>query len=108
MPSINRNAIFIAGRPPLFEWANSLHPTFQIDPLTDPLEHDNGAIYRTALGWAKRNYLYLFEMELWGWCEEAEKWPEDRSWDRFREWFYLSFISTVENTLDEPIVEVWG
>ncbi len=115
MPPINRNAVFIAGRPPLFEWVNQIMPELKIDPVTDPLEHDNGTIYLTpeffdteeAMAWLKRNYLYIFEMELWGWSEEEQRWPKNRSWDLFKQWFYISFISVVENTLDEPIIEKW-
>jgi len=115
MPPINRNAVFIAGRPPLFEWVNQIMPELKIDPLTDPLEHDNGTIYLTpeffdteeAMAWLERNYLYIFEMELWEWSEEEQRWPKNRSWDLFKQWFYISFISMIENTLDEPIVEKW-
>ena len=39
--------------------------------------------------------LEIFENELRDWCLKSELWPEDRSWDVFREWFYYEFLPVV-------------
>ena len=114
MPSINRQALLLAPRPPLLEWVNGIFPESPLETDMDPLEHDNATIYlipefysiEESLEWLEQNYIHFFEMELMGWCEDESLWPEDRSWDRFQEWFYNSVISVVEKNVDGAIEEL--
>ncbi len=45
----------------------------------------------------------IFENELWLWTAEEERWPAERTFDTFREWFVLEFSGEIHDLCDYPI-----
>ncbi|TVP60404.1 MAG: hypothetical protein EA351_00670 [Gemmatimonadales bacterium] len=56
-----------------------------------------------AWEWLEANCGMLFELELDSWYTDPEAWPEDRSWNAFREWFDVELIEMAWDLVDEPL-----
>ena len=111
MYSIKRFALYLSPKKKLIDWKNYIFPTSTKIGAIPPLTHDRGAIflvpefYNTsdAMKWLASNFDYFFEQQLFAWCTDEDLWPEDRTWEMFQEWVYISFQSCVYDVLDEPI-----
>ena len=53
--------------------------------------------------WLEDNYVLLFETALWAWAHERNRWPEDRSWDLFNEWFEVEMLDAPWDVVAEPL-----
>ncbi len=40
----------------------------------------------------------IFHEELNSWCRDTDQWPQDRSWNRFKEWFTWTWHPMVFDT----------
>jgi hypothetical protein len=86
MSFINRDAMIIIPKKPLFEWQSKIFPESELELSEDPFSHDGGHIY------------------LDGWCTDEKLWPVDLSFREFKKWFYVIYQSSVEDILeDEPL-----
>ncbi len=47
----------------------------------------------------------IFEEELGGWHTDQSAWPENRTFEKFREWFSLEFHSVVEDLCGYEVVD---
>ena len=111
MYSINRFALYLAPKKKLIDWKNYIFPTSTKIGAIPPLTNDRGQIYLVpefyntadAMKWLASNFDYFFEQQLFAWCTDEDLWPEDRTWEMFQEWVYISFQSCVYDVLDEPI-----
>lgn len=106
-PHLNRTAVVVRHKKALYDWLNSVEPENPVDP--DEEREDNGSIYllpnmgmmdewQPAL---KKCYKTIFEAELWSWLRDDKKWPKDRTWEKFCEFFVCDFISGVVDMDDE-------
>lgn len=68
-------------------------------PFLVPLLDQDGEIWT----WLEDNHLILFETALWSWSPERSRWPEDRSWDRFVEWFDIELLDAPWDIVAEPL-----
>ena len=102
-PQLNRLAVVVRHKKALYDWLNSVEPENSVDPDED--RDDNGSIYLLSEldmmdEWEpalKKKYKVIFESELWSWIRDDKKWPKDRSWEKFREFFDYFFISGISN-----------
>jgi hypothetical protein len=96
-------------------WINEADPTPSEHEVT--LEHVNeertayliddtaGEDPPTFERWLRRNYVALFEMELEGWYTDPALWPQDRSYQLFREWFQPECHTVVIDIGSDEIVD---
>lgn len=55
--------------------------------------------------WIRRNNRQLFESELEGWYTDPVLWPEDRSLNRFTEWFDVECHTVLVDTVGGVIYD---
>ncbi|QQR87092.1 MAG: hypothetical protein IPJ76_02370 [Flavobacteriales bacterium] len=103
--TINRAYISILPKQPFYDWANSIFK--DSTPLTAAdMEamafaiHDDFAVKDLSTV-VKRHAPFIFEMELFGVCTDPDQWPQDRSWQRFTEWFSYHVGSMVWDLVPE-------
>jgi len=96
--SIDRNAIIVRPKKPFFDWINSVIP--DNEPVSDKEENNiyliramdsNDMVYN----WIKRNFDNLFVNELNDWYTDEKKWPENRTFKMFSDWFNIDVCSMV-------------
>jgi hypothetical protein len=87
----NRSAIIVSSNRPFIEWANFYNESSNED-LKQRLEEDH--IY--LIDWTYGEdidrvlslyYSKIFEYELSSWNSIKKEWPQNRSYELFREWF---------------------
>ncbi len=96
--SIDRNAIIIRPKEPFFNWVNSVYPE---DENVNEKPEDN--IYlvhemdsnEEIREWIKSNYEMIFVNELNDWYTKEDKWPANRTFKMFSEWFEVEICSMV-------------
>jgi hypothetical protein len=47
----------------------------------------------------------LFETMLDGWLRDPERWPQDRTFEMFEEWFDVQMMSTVRDAYLHEVIE---
>jgi len=95
--SINRNAIVVKPKKPLFDWINEIYPDSPVS------EKEEGNIYliremvsnEAIEKWLKRNFEQIFQNELNDWHTEEKDWPQKRTFMIFQEWFEYEIHSMV-------------
>jgi len=104
---VNRGILTVRGAEPYARWAEALDDgevawteaggwsTAYLIPQVDREED--------AWEWIRENCATIFEIELEEWHLDRDAWPEDRSWDVFREWFELQYIEMGWDLVDEPL-----
>ena len=50
-------------------------------------------------------YDIIFEAELEGWHTVESRWPSNRTFAMFREWFDITLVSCIEDLCEGPIVD---
>lgn len=109
--NINRNAIVIKPKQPLFDWINSVFPD---DPkIEDSIDEDLGQVYLIKEkedsfkieNWLKRNFDDIFQNELNNWCIDEAFWPQKRTFKLFNEWFHYEVFSMVLDMEETPITK---
>ena len=68
-------------------------------PFLVPLSEDESEVW----SWVRDNHFILFDTALWTWIPEPTRWPEDRSWDVFNEWFALEVLDPPWDVVTEPL-----
>ncbi|MDH5716952.1 MAG: hypothetical protein OEZ22_04880 [Spirochaetia bacterium] len=59
-----------------------------------------------AYEYLEKNYMVIFEQEIEGWITDESLWPQNITWDQFKEWFNISFQSMVfDLEAGEPVYE---
>ncbi|MGC9398088.1 MAG: hypothetical protein ACP5HM_03010 [Anaerolineae bacterium] len=106
MKFINRSVLVIKPKQPYLDWTGRVSPDgIRLKPedvqqdcttylLSEPLD-------RRQLGsFLQTHYSILFEHELRSWEPNEGKWPTDRSYESFRQWFDVELHSAVIDMLD--------
>jgi hypothetical protein len=106
--SINRNAIIVRPKKPFFDWLLSVYP--DEDPVMDKDENNIYLIREMDSNeqirdWIKRNFDGLFMNELNDWYTDQLKWPENRTYKMFTDWFDIEFCSMVLDLEDADITK---
>lgn len=105
---INRLALIIRGKAPLFKWINEIEPT---DPISeDSFSMGNSTIY--LLGddldpdgleeWLYNNYKGIFKAELFSWSTEESLYP-NMTFLLFQNWFDTELIESVVDLGEDEI-----
>ncbi len=108
--NINRDALILFPKQPLFDWVNYIFDDEEIKG-SEPLTHDEGDVFLLpefdhpdeTIEYLKDNYIAFFKHELFEWTPDENLWPEKLTWEMFQEWFSYSIQSMVIDTLDEKI-----
>lgn len=97
---LNRGAVVVRPKRPYLEWAAGLDDSGLVPDadgertvyLIPGFESDED-------GWAilAEAYESIFENELWGWHTDEVAWPQERSLEMFKAWFYVELHSLVED-----------
>ncbi len=105
--SINRNAIVVKAKQPLYDWINALCPEIPIFEKEEGTVYlirekdDNEAIER----WIKRNFERIFVSELNGWYTDEAGWPQKRTYKVFQEWFEVEIHSLILDLEDMELIK---
>lgn len=106
---INRAVAVIKPRQPYLDWAKSI-PGLAGDVTLDELRTDcitilipNFDAVAESRAFIAGLSVNLFEMELGAWDRHPMTWPEDRSYERFCEWFDVEIHSIVVDASDGDI-----
>ena len=105
--SIDRNAIVVKPKMPLFDWINTIYPD---SPVEDAFE---GTIYlareknsnEEIEKWLQENYDSIFQDQLNGWHTDEKDWPKNRTYQQFTQWFAFEIHSMVLDLEDEPVTK---
>jgi hypothetical protein len=95
--SINRNAIVVKSKQPLFDWINSVYPDHPVEAINEGTVYlikekdSNLAIEK----WLKKNFDNIFQNELNSWHTSEEDWPDKRTYKQFTEWFDVEIHSMI-------------
>jgi hypothetical protein len=108
MDTIDRQAVVVLLREPVVDWVNEAdpdHPIWAEDiswrgnvyliPRFETLEEAEDHVQAI--------YDEIFCNELSGWFEEQDKWPKDRTYEMFTEWFDVIYDVVVFDTLKGAI-----
>ena len=114
MDVVNRAVAVIKPRQPYLDWAMRL-PDAPDDLTLDELQRDCTAVLipdfddpAQAEAFIAAIASDLFELELDAWDRDPQSWPEDRSYQTFREWFDVEIHSIVLDASDDDITtEAW-
>ena len=101
MRLLNRTAVVVSPKKPFLDWLVRTDQSAETLTLSDlqsePTvyllpECDDDAAVRRRL---RRVCGRIFEMELEGWCTEPLRWPTERGFAAFSEWFSWSVHSEI-------------
>lgn len=108
--TINRDALILFPKQPLYDWVNYVSPDYKMK-CPKPLAHDEGEVYLIpefdhpdeTIEFLKDYFIEVFEHQLFSWVTDERLWPEALTWELFNSWFHYSIQSMVLDTLDEEI-----
>ena len=103
---LNRGAVIVRPKEPFIEWARGLDDSGIVpDPTSERTIYlvpeygdDNEAVEVLRLCFEA-----IFEDELYGWHLDERAWPENRTYDMFRDWFDVEFHSCVTDLCGDPL-----
>ncbi|ETR71728.1 MAG: hypothetical protein OMM_07926 [Candidatus Magnetoglobus multicellularis str. Araruama] len=109
MYTINRSICVIKPKAPCIEWVNSLPDTDEPFTLEESM-NDCTAILLPEFdveeninNYIKHLFAEIFEMELEDWCTNKNKWPQNRTYQLFLDWFEIEIHSTVFDPFEDNI-----
>lgn len=105
--SINRNAIVIRPKQPLFDWVNSIDPENPVETT------DEGTVYllkekdsnEEIVKWLQRNFDNIFQNELNNWYIDEQVWPQKRTYQQFKAWFDVEIHSMILDLEETAIMK---
>ena len=89
--TINRGVLTLVRKQPFHAWSQALSPGLEMDEGEKKMHHaylvrddiGPGSLERMVERWFPR----FFENELYEEWEDEKKWPQDRTWEMFNDWF---------------------
>jgi len=112
--SVNRDAIIVTPHKKFRDWASFVIPKPpNINYFPDPYTDRWTSIYlipdamkdEEVNEYVKANFQEIFEGELSLWCSEEERWPQQRTWELFCEWFDVRHQRAIKDTVNKAIRE---
>lgn len=107
--TINRNAILVRPKKPLYEWLNKIFPQDRYHQ--DDREDHNIYLIREMINndevksWVRINYDTIFQNELNDWYTDSDKWPKNRSYELFEQWFHVEVHSMLLDLEEEEVIK---
>ena len=100
-PGINRAVLVVKVAEPFIDWLLDVSkkydkPEYRVkreDIITDGYDSKNIYLLPECdepgghMKYIRKHCKKIFENELWDWCMDSKKWPEDKSWEAFKKWF---------------------
>jgi hypothetical protein len=106
--SIDRNAILVRPKRPFFEWVNGLYTDggniHEKDECNIYLIREMGS-NEDVLQWVRTHFDALFVNELNDWYTDEDRWPQDRTYALFTEWFNVEVHSMLLDLEDGPVTK---
>jgi hypothetical protein len=112
---INRGAILLRYKEPAVRWIHEADPCPDEVPMTLEEVNRERIVYLVSEddadgddaveSWVRLNFELLFENELEGWYTDPDLWPQDRSYELFREWFSVECHSMLVDTVDDVLID---
>lgn len=103
MGIVNRCAVGVTAKEPVRQWASSVAPDSQCDWGDDPslyLIPEYGT-NEEAEEMLREAYEEIFVTELDSWCTDPDTWPQQRTYELFREWFAVTFFPVVDDLVED-------
>ena len=107
---LNRCLVIVTAKKPFREWLLSLPDP--CDETIDEINDDPSAYLLPEFDddeerdWILKEYFpMIFEDQLFAWWIQAEDWPQNRNFKMFKKWFDVEFHSTVEDLVDDDLVD---
>ena len=105
-PFINRNAVVLKAKGPVFDWLRKIH--FPNEPK---VEKDEDSLYlleemeteKDVQKWLKNNFDRIFCNELWAWDMDENNWPKNRTYKMFTAWFEIKTHCMVYDLASHPL-----
>lgn len=116
LPTLNRTAVVLKPRAPFLDWVRALLRDEGETDWDDEEIREEPNVYLLPDSESREESVEdladraeeLFEIELKGWTLETDRWPEERDWEAFQEWFDFEFLGLVLDTTEEELVlEDW-
>jgi hypothetical protein len=104
----NRSALIVLPKDPYIEWAKLYN-----EELNEDLENRLKEKHVYLIDWTHDEdiidvlepyYLKIFEYELLSWNGYKSEWPQNRSWELFREWFEINLCDELIDLETEKIM----
>ena len=97
---INRGSVLVRPKQAYIDWAAQLDDTGVV-----PGAENERTVYLIpeynddfeAMEILAEGFDMIFQLELGGWHADEDKWPGNRTFAMFREWFSIEFNSVVED-----------
>ena len=77
---------------------------------SDPLAYDSSEVYlipgefdfpEEALESVRENYEFFFDSLMSGWYEDEHRWPQNVTWEKFREYFTITIQTMIFDMVPE-------
>jgi hypothetical protein len=109
MESVNRAAVLVIPKKPYCEWASNLPDSSLPDDATLTVSHLESTVFLLpeyeddgeVEGILRGVYSQIFELELAGWDQREDVWPQNRTFEMFLEWFDIIVTSMVLDVSDD-------
>jgi len=104
--AINRIGVVVKPRKPFIDWLNYLY-----EDKDEAMVSEDNNIYliremdsnEEAMEWLKDNFEPIFDNELLDWNTDENTWPQNRTWQVFRQWFDVEICSMLLDMEDDVI-----
>ena len=106
---VNRSLLVVKPNLAFYEWAKEVDEDAFDLRFEDVREDSTSYLVRDSeeLDESERtirtHYEEIFEAELFSWCTDEKKWPENITYSKFIEWFDVEYHSIVMDLIDEEI-----
>ena len=105
--SINRDAIVVKPKQPLFDWINSIYPDSPVKAA------DEGTVYlvkekdsnEAIEKWLKKNFDNIFQNELNNWHTDEKDKKKKRTYKLFTDWFDIEIHSMILDLEESAITK---
>lgn len=105
---LNRAVLIVRPKQAYIDWATALD-----DSGVAPAPEDEQTVYLIPAyeeedeAWeiVEEVYETVFESELYGWHSDESAWPQERTFEMFREWFEIELHPVVEDLCDYEILD---
>lgn len=114
--TLDRSAMQLIYKQPFLDWVYSVEPSQSQDLRLQELSDDNDIFMIPNFDdlidkekWLEKRWHVFFGIMLFNCQADEAKWPKNRTYKMFRDWFEIKFHSLVWDMTNEPLsVEDWG
>ncbi|EKU98299.1 hypothetical protein Lepto7375DRAFT_7573 [Leptolyngbya sp. PCC 7375] len=105
---INRSAVIIHPKQPYINWASQLdNSNITLDQNDEPTIYLIPEYKDDSSAWTILEQIYdsIFDAELHAWHTGTSDWPANRTFEMFRDWFDVVFVSAIAELSSGPILD---